>query len=145
MKGPSHGEPGWRKQQSWPVGSPAANTRPPCLHPSPACKARNVAGSWQEGKPPKIPWKWVFFWCSSERLSHQAPRQALSDVHGSVARRRPPGTRFLLVTLFSPVLCFVYTRASGGEMEIGGELVGLEIGVICMELGQEGQSAGRVC
>lgn len=32
----------------------------------------------------------------------------------------------------------------GGEMEIGGELVGLEIGVIPKELGQEGQSAGRV-
>lgn len=31
-----------------------------------------------------------------------------------------------------------------GEMEIGGELVGLEIGVIPKELGQEGQSAGRV-
>lgn len=31
-----------------------------------------------------------------------------------------------------------------GEMGIGGELVGLEIGVIPKELGQEGQSAGRV-
>lgn len=30
-----------------------------------------------------------------------------------------------------------------GEMEIGGELVGLEIGVIPKELGQEGQSARR--
>lgn len=29
-------------------------------------------------------------------------------------------------------------------MEIGGEPVGLEIGVILKELGQEGQSAGRV-
>lgn len=31
-----------------------------------------------------------------------------------------------------------------GEVGIGGELVGLEIGVIRKELGQERQSAGRV-
>lgn len=60
--------------------------------------------------------------------------------------------RTLLATrdLFSPgnavfprsLLCLYMSLR--GEMEIGGELVGLEIGVILKELGQEGQSAGRV-
>lgn len=58
----------------------------------------------------------------------------------------PPATR----DPFSPgnpvfpcsLLCLYMNL--GGEMGIGGELVGLEIGVIPEELGQEVQSAGRV-
>lgn len=57
-----------------------------------------------------------------------------------------PATRDLLSPGNSVFPCSLLCLYMGlmGEMEIGGELVGLEIGAIRKELGQEGKSAGRV-
>lgn len=56
----------------------------------------------------------------------------------------PWGPVFSWLTLFFPCSLLCLYTSLRGEMGTGGELVGLEIGVICEELGQEGQNAGRV-